>query len=212
MKKTFVKICGITNKEDAAAAIQSGADAVGFVFYPKSPRFISIEIAQAICRSIPSTIMKIGVVVNIENSDTVLFETLDFLDYFQIYGEIDKSVIERLGHKIIKPFSVSDPFSEECLKMYQRCSLFLFDTAVNGYYGGTGKTFNWSIFNRIPRTKPIILAGGLNENNVMEAIQYVKPFMVDVSSSVEIIPGKKDAQKIERFIAACRQADATDAL
>jgi phosphoribosylanthranilate isomerase len=212
MKKTFVKICGITNREDAATAIQSGADAVGFVFYPKSPRFISIETAQAICRSIPSNIMKIGVVVNIENSDNVLFETLDFLDYFQIYGEIDKSVIERLGHKIIKPFSVSDPFSEECLHMYQRCSLFLFDTAVNGYYGGTGKTFNWGIFNRIPRTKPIILAGGLNENNVIEAIRHVKPFMVDVSSSVEIIPGKKDAQKIKRFIAACRQADAIDAL
>ena len=207
MKKTLIKICGITTQEDAEAAVSSGADALGFVFYPKSPRCITFESAHTICAAVPDTVMKIGILVNTKYTDLSILETLDFMNYFQIHGELDHTIIERYGSYIIKAFSISDSFTKNCLLPYSNCAFFLFDTAVNNLFGGTGKSFNWKIVSSIPRIKPLILAGGLTEYNVGEAIRTINPYMVDVSSSVEKYTGIKDALKIERFITAVRRAD-----
>lgn len=204
MKKTFVKICGITNREDAEIAVISGADALGFVFYPKSPRFITTEDARKICEYIPGNILKIGVFVDAESVELAALRTENFLNYFQLHGDESPDFCRRFPGKIIKAFRINNNFNKDVLKDYSTCSMFLFDTKVEGLYGGSGIAFDWNILRSIPRSRPVILAGGLNEDNAAEAIRLVKPYMVDVSSSVESHPGKKDAAKIARFIKSCK--------
>lgn len=204
MKKTLVKICGITNIEDAEIAVASGADALGFVFYTKSPRFIKTEDARKICENIPGNILKIGVFVDAESVELAALHTENILNYFQLHGDESPDLCRRFPGKIIKAFRIKNNFNEDVLKDYSACSMFLFDTKVEGLYGGSGVTFNWNILHSIPRTHPVILSGGLNKDNAAEAIRLVKPYMVDVSSSVESHPGKKDAAKIARFIKAFR--------
>ena len=204
MKKTLVKICGITNREDAEIAVTSGADALGFIFYPKSPRFIKTEDARKICEHIPGNILKIGVFVDADFEELTALHTENFLNYFQLHGNESPDLCRRFPGKIIKAFRINNNFNEDVLKDYSACSMFLFDTKVEGLYGGSGVAFDWNILRLIPRTRPVILSGGLNEDNVAEAIRIVKPYMVDVSSAVESHPGKKDAAKIARFIKSCK--------
>ena len=207
MKKTLVKICGITNRDDAETAVASGADALGFNFYPKSPRYTTEEKAIKICERLPDNIVKIGVFVNagIKLLDKIASE--NFLSYFQFHGDESPNLCERYSGKVVKAFRINSSFDSALLEGYDTCSMFLFDTKVDGQYGGSGLTFDWKILSSLPRTHPFILAGGLNEDNVEGAIRIVKPYMVDVSSSVESSPGKKDPEKVKLFIRACQAAD-----
>lgn len=203
MKKTLVKICGITNREDAEMAAASGADALGFVFYPKSPRFIKIEDAREICNHIQG-IVKIGVFVNPDAGELAALDSDNFLNYFQLHGDESQDLCRRFPGKIIKAFRIDRDFNKDILKDYSACSMFLFDTKVDSLYGGSGISFDWNIVRSIQCSRPVILAGGLNEDNVADVIRLVKPYMVDVSSSVESYPGEKDAVKTARFIKACQ--------
>ncbi len=203
MQQTRVKICGITNKTDAEMAVLHGAHALGFVFYEKSPRSISPSEADAICATLPDKITKIGVVVNAKESFLNKLSEMNFLDYFQFHGDEPPERCNQLKEKAIKAFRVDDTFDVLQINNFEDCAMFLFDTKVRNVYGGSGKSFDWSILQEVPRTHPIILAGGLNEHNVAEAVRNVNPYMVDVSSAVESAPGRKDSQKIKRFIVAC---------
>lgn len=207
MKKTLVKICGITNIRDADAAVKFGADALGFVFYPKSPRYVDVDTARNICGEIPENILKIGVFVN-ENEDKLesVYEE-SFLDYFQLHGDEDPEYCENVNGKVIKSFRINNDFDLSLLKIFDNCDMFLFDTKMENIFGGSGKSFDWSLLSDMPKKHSIILAGGLNEENVCRAIKTVKPDMVDVSSSVESTPGKKDHHKIMEFIKSCRNCN-----
>ena len=204
MKKTLVKICGITNSHDADAAVRIGADALGFVFYQKSPRYVDVDTARKICKTIPGNIMKIGVFVN-ENRDRLesIYEE-GFLDYFQLHGDEDPEYCKNVKGKIIKSFRIKSDFDSSLLRIFGKCAMFLFDTKTDNKFGGSGNTFDWKLLRALPRTHPIILAGGLTEKNVGRAIETLRPDMVDVSSSVESSPGIKDHKKVLRFINSCR--------
>ena len=206
MTKPLVKICGITNKHDAEMAAALGADALGFVMYPKSPRYIAPAKAKNICEMLPGNILKIGVLVNPDAGVLHKLDAENFLNYFQFHGDESPDVCKRYPGKIIKAFRVNSDFDANIVYDYNACSMFLFDAKVEGRYGGSGISFDWSKLAAIPRSHPVIVAGGLNEENVTDAINLVNPYMVDVSSSVELRPGKKDAHKIEGFIKACHNA------
>ncbi|MFC1561696.1 phosphoribosylanthranilate isomerase [candidate division KSB1 bacterium] len=205
--RTKVKICGITCIDDAQAAIDAGADALGFMFYEESPRFIEVDTARNLAIKIPPHISKIGVFVN---ADLRLLDRLDegnFLDYFQFSGDENPSICTRYADRTIKTFHIQRNFKIESIDSYNSCAMYLFDSGSPESYGGTGETFDWSVLTTITIKKDFILAGGLDEFNVGSAITAVNPFMVDVSSGVERSPGKKDHEKIARFIQACRKAD-----
>ena len=196
-----VKICGITNLEDAVLAVKSGADAIGFVFYPSSKRYVSLEKAREISRDLPPFVFRVGVFVN-ESFESVL-NTASFvgLNAVQLHGDESPEFCEKLNEKImvIKAVGISERADVERALEYGKFPVLL-DTKVPGY-GGSGRTFNWSLV--LPyrdRFRYLILSGGLNPENVEEAIEMVKPFAVDVSSGVEISPGKKDHKLVEEFI------------
>ncbi len=203
MKKPLIKICGITNRSDAETAVSLGADALGFVFYLKSARYISPDNAQIICESVPGNILKIAVIVNAEQNYLTMLREKSFLDYYQLHGDETPDMCSKFEGRAIKAFRVGDSFDSSIVNDYSECAMFLFDTKRKGLYGGSGESFNWNALSGVPRTHPFVLAGGLSADNVAEAIRTVDPYMVDVSTAVESQPGKKDARKIERFIAAC---------
>ena len=200
-----VKVCGITNLKDALKAIESGADAIGFVLYPKSKRYVKAKKVREITSQLPPFITKVGVFVN-ENPRNVL-EILSYahLDYAQLHGEETPKECEYIGKdRVIKAFRVKDKNIIDAIKnYYNKVKAILLDTYSKKEYGGTGKTFNWEIAQRVKEEfpqLPLILSGGLSEENVLKAIESVKPFAVDVSSGVEKSPGIKDHQKLESFV------------
>lgn len=200
------KICGITNIEDAQASIKSGCDALGFVFYKKSPRYISPGKAKDIIAQLPKSIIKVGVFVN-SNEQTIkhIAKTCG-LDILQFHGDESPGFCSRFkDYKVIKAFRVGDGFGLENILKYSPFA-FLFDTYSESEMGGTGKRFNWKMIRHVGGIKrPIFLSGGLTEKNVREAIDSVKPDWVDVSSSVEAAPGKKNHKKVEDFIRAAKR-------
>lgn len=196
-----VKICGITNKEDALAACDAGADALGFVFAEagkKRNRYIAPDDALAIIECLPPFVDTVAVVVN--DPLPRLQEYLQFMDYVQLHGDEGPEYGDVLGHRCIKVFHTGIDFdAQEILKYKARA--FLIDTFVSGDPGGTGETGNWNLArNAVATGRPIILAGGLNPDNIAEAIRTVKPMAVDTSSGVESAPGKKDHEQLRRFI------------
>ncbi|MBI4830859.1 MAG: phosphoribosylanthranilate isomerase [Candidatus Lindowbacteria bacterium] len=199
---TRVKICGITNIEDALWAVEQGADAIGFVFAP-SPRRISRDRAKEIREQLPPFVSVVGVFVNPDPSNArEVFEHVG-LDFVQFYGSDERHFLRESALKrrnLIHAISVA---STAELSLIERSSAatILMDTKVEGKAGGTGKTFDWSIAEKAKAYgKPIILSGGLNLNNVETAIRIASPEAVDVSSSVESTPGKKDPAKVREFI------------
>lgn len=201
-----VKICGITNLEDAMVSIEAGCDALGFVFYKKSPRYIRPEEAKEIIKQIPESIKKVGVFVN-EKEQNIKCIAKDLkLNILQFHGdELPEFCRKFKNYKIIKALRIKD---KDSLKRLGRYSVwaFLFDAYQKNLFGGTGKNFDWKIIKDINlRPKNIFLSGGLSVKNVKEAINLIKPNWVDVSSSVEIRPGKKDHRKIKEFIRAVRK-------
>ena len=200
---TKVKICGLKTEDHVHAAIQSNADFIGFVFAP-SKRQISIDTAKNLAALIPTTIKKVGVVVN-ETSETLhhLFNEVG-LDYIQYHGDESPTFIDEVGLPAIKAFSISESFNWKQLANYD-VDYFLLDAPGKTHRGGSGVTFNWELLNNCPIPKDkIILAGGLNAENVKTAIMITEPFAVDVSSGVEI-DGIKNSKLIQQFIEAVKK-------
>lgn len=200
------KICGITRVEDALAAAAAGADAIGLVFYAKSPRAVSVQQAREIIAALPPFVTTVGLFVNASRCE--LSEILEAvpLDLLQFHGDETPAECEGYNRPWIKALRVrpGDDLEASC-KLYAKASGILLDTYVAGVPGGTGEAFDWSL---VPDhlSKPIILAGGLSPDNVAAAIAQVRPYAVDVSGGVEQSKGIKDAARIEAFIDAVRRA------
>lgn len=194
-----VKICGITSPEDAMMAVEAGADALGFVFYDKSPRNINPLAAANIIAKLPPFIQTVGLFVN-EELEKINW-TADYcgLDLVQLHGDETPEECLEVNRRVIKAFRIHDIVSIEPLHKYQVCG-YLLDAWCPDSYGGTGKTFNWEMAAAARQYGRIILAGGLSPDNVIDAIRQVRPYAVDVSSGVESAPGKKDAEKMKEFI------------
>jgi phosphoribosylanthranilate isomerase len=201
-----VKICGITNVTDAQAAIEAGADLLGFVFFEKSPRHISVKAASEIARQLPPSVARVGVFVNAR--EELISEALGKcgLNVLQFHGEETPEDCVKFGVMSMKAFRVRDAESLRELPAYQT-DAWLLDAYASGQRGGTGVTFNWDLAAEAQKFgRPIFLAGGLTPENVAEAVRRVRPFAVDVSSGVEAAPGQKDVAKVRAFIKAARQA------
>ena len=194
-----VKICGTTSLKDAFLAVESGADAIGFIFYKMSPRNISQKEAKEIILQLPPFIETVGVFVN-ETSDKInrIAEQCK-LNSIQLHGEESPALCRRVKRKVIKAFRVKNADSLKSIASY-KVSGFLLDSYNDGSKGGTGQVFDWNLALRVKKQGPVILAGGLNPYNVFTAIHRVKPYGVDVCSGVENSPGIKDHEKIRAFI------------
>jgi phosphoribosylanthranilate isomerase len=200
-KNTKIKICGITNLADALASVRAGCDALGFIFYKKSPRYINPIKAKEVIAHLPKAIIKIGVFVNAKEKDIVKIARLCRLDMLQFHGDESSKFCERFNrYKVIKVFRVKNRIDPEKLKAYKTFA-YLFDTFVPSKIGGTGRVFNWKALDNLGKLKQkLFLSGGLNQENICQAIKIVNPDWVDVSSYLEIKPGKKSHKKIKRFI------------
>ena len=202
---TAIKICGITNREDALFAANLGVDALGFIFAP-SPRQVTAKQAREIIDSLPPFVNKVGVFLNHPREVVAQMALYCGLDTIQLHGEESPQDCQHLGAKVVKAFRVKDQDSLRDLPLYQ-VSAFLLDTYLPGQPGGTGKTFNWELAKAAKKHGPIILAGGLNPENIREAIQRIKPYGVDISSGVEERPGKKDWQKLVKLVKEIRREE-----
>jgi phosphoribosylanthranilate isomerase len=200
-----VKICGITSLDDALHACACGADALGFVFYEKSPRCIAQETAAAIIRELPPFVATVGLFVNEEPERIEEIAHFCDLGIVQLHGDERPDECDFTPRRLIKALRVKDAASLAGYEEY-RVSALLLDAWVKGAYGGTGHSFNWELAAQVARQRPVILAGGLTPENVAEAVRTVRPYAVDVSSGVEAAPGKKDPAKVAAFITAARRA------
>lgn len=198
-----VKICGITNLEDALMAVEAGADALGFVFFKGSPRYISPEEAAAVTRLLPPFVQIVGLFVNEELTTVNSVADRCGIDIVQLHGEESPEYCIGVKRRVIKAFRVKDASVLEQPGAYQVAGCLL-DAWSATAPGGTGKVFNWEIAARATGSHRIILAGGLTPENVAVAIAAVKPYAVDVSSGVEAAPGKKDADLVRLFIRNAR--------
>ncbi len=200
MKRTRVKICGITRLEDALVAIDSGADALGFVFYKPSPRYIDPEEAAAIIRQLPAFVTTTALFVNENSAEIDRILQLTRIDLIQFHGDECPELCASFARPYIKAIRMKEGILlEQKCKDYSTAQAILLDAYRAGVPGGTGDVFDWQ---RIIQPYParIILAGGLSSDNVAEAIKIVAPYAVDVSGGVEASKGIKDANKIEMFI------------
>lgn len=196
-----VKICGITNLEDALAASEYGADALGFVFYKKSPRSVSCADAKAIIKKLPPYITCVGVFVNEDKERIRKIAEQTGIHVVQLHGDEPPSACRISGYPVIKAIRVKSLDNMDMIKNYWgKVSAFLLDTYSPQTYGGTGQLFNWEIALEAKQFGRIILAGGLSPENVEQAVRYVKPYAIDVSSGVEEEKGKKDLEKMKQFI------------
>ena len=201
-----VKICGITNLPDARVAAEAGADVLGFVFYERSPRFVSLEAAAEIIRELPPFMIKAGVFVNAPE-DFVLRAVRDCgLNLLQFHGDETPDYCLQFGLMSMKAFRVRDASSLEAVRSYPT-DAWLLDAYNPDKLGGTGEAFNWDLAREAQTWgRPIFLAGGLNPGNAAEAIRRARPYALDVSSGVEASPGRKDHAKVRAFIEAARGA------
>jgi phosphoribosylanthranilate isomerase len=199
-----VKICGITNLADAQAAVEAGADALGFVFYEKSPRFVSMKTAAEISRALPPFITRVGVFVN-PSKELVLKAVAECgLSLLQFHGDEPPEFCAQFDSMSMKAFRIRDAGSLKELPKY-KTDAWLLDAYSSDTLGGTGGVFNWDLAVEAQKSgRPIFLAGGLTPENVADAVRKVQPFGVDVSSGVESSPGKKDHAKVRAFINAAK--------
>ncbi len=200
MSTPLVKICGLTNIEDTLAAIDLGADFLGFNFYAQSPRYLSYAKAKKIFDEIPPNIPKVGVFVNEAYENIIDLTQLLELDYLQFHGDESPEFCNRMGHAWWKAIRLSSEEEIEKISSYES-EWILIDAYVKGQYGGTGMKPDWDLAKRAKNlNKKIFLAGGLGPENVQLAIATLQPYAVDVASGVEAKPGKKDLKKMEDFI------------
>ena len=194
-----IKICGITNTNDALECVKLKVDFIGFIFYKKSKRFINLEQAQTIIKSLNTEINKVGVFVN--ETTQVINEYVKALglDYVQLHGEEQPKMIEEIKCKTIKAFSVGSSSLKEVVLEYDS-EYWLFDSSDDNLKGGTGKSFDWNLITDIDSKNKIILSGGLNENNIVSAIENRNINFFDMCSGVESSPGHKDIQKLKSIV------------
>lgn len=204
---TRIKICGLTRPQDVDAAVAAGADAIGLVFHPQSPRYVDLTQAVALVRRIPPLVTVVGLFVNAAPEDVRARLAAVPIHLLQFHGDEDDAYCRQFGRPFLKAVRVRpgvDVLRE--MAAFPSAQAILLDAFVEGY-GGGGRTFDWALAPREP-SKPIILSGGLGADNVGEAIRRLHPAAVDVSSGVELGKGIKDAEKMRAFIAAVRRADA----
>ncbi|MDZ7839783.1 MAG: phosphoribosylanthranilate isomerase [Gammaproteobacteria bacterium] len=205
--RTRVKICGITDPDDAHAAVAAGADALGFVFHKPSARYLAPEHAAGIIRRLPAFVSAVGVVVDLEPAELDNIARTSGVGYFQFHGSEDPPACEAAGLPFLKALRVKpDTDIHSDAVRFSRARGFLLDAFVEDMPGGTGSMFDWS---RIPASMPapVFLAGGLTMDNVFDAVRTVRPYGVDVSSGVERSPGEKDRELIRTFMQSVRDAD-----
>lgn len=198
-----VKVCGMTSLEDAQYAVECGADAVGFIFYKKSPRAVTAKQAKSITAKLPPFVQRVGVFVN--ETAEVIERTVKTcgLDVVQLHGDESPAFCKRIAGKVVKAIRVKDAASVNDLSHYA-VDAFLLDAYKEGEWGGTGERFNWNLVKQARKHGPVILAGGLDPANVAEGIRRCRPYGVDVCSGVESKPGKKNLKKVRAFIEAVR--------
>jgi phosphoribosylanthranilate isomerase len=200
-----VKVCGITTPEDARAAADSGADAIGLVF-AQSPRRLSAQRAREIAAALPEGVLKVGIFVNTEPEEVLRIATEVGLDYAQLHGdESPESVttVREGGVEVIKALRVRDAASLGVMEEYG-AELFLLDAFSDEARGGTGERFDWSLAKSLRGRGNIVVSGGLTPENVREAIRFFEPYGVDASSSLEDVPGKKNEERVRRFVSAAK--------
>jgi phosphoribosylanthranilate isomerase len=199
-----VKICGITNYEDAQAVVDAGADALGFVFYPPSPRYVSPEQAEQIIQKLPPFVTTVGLFVDVALDTVNDMAARCGLDRIQLHGRETPEFCRQVKHPVIKAFRIRNAESLRHLPGY-KVSAYLLDAYVEGALpGGTGSSFSWELAARAKPYGPVILAGGLTPENVKTAIEQTRPYGVDVSTGVECAPGVKDHRKVREFIARAK--------
>jgi phosphoribosylanthranilate isomerase len=200
MMRTRVKICGITRAEDAICAVQNGADAIGLVFYPASPRNVSVAQAIEIVQQIPAFVSVVGLFVNADANAIKAIISAVKLDMLQFHGDETPDECNQFGLAYLKAIRVRPETNlVQCVADFGQAKALLLDTYTEGVAGGTGHVFDWNLIPKV-LAKPVILAGGLNAQNVAQAINQVKPYAVDVSGGVEATKGIKDAKKIADFM------------
>jgi phosphoribosylanthranilate isomerase len=196
-----VKICGITCLEDAMLAVEAGADALGFMFYPPSPRSVRPDAVRRIVELLPPFVARVGVFVNADEEQIRLTIREAGIDTIQLHGKEPVELCRNLAPlPVMKAFRMEGPGSLNALTPYTGCA-WLLDSYVAGVFGGTGQTFNWDLAcEAVRRGGKVVLAGGLTPDNVARAVAAVSPYGVDVSSGVETSPGKKDPDKVRAFV------------
>lgn len=205
VQRVRVKMCGTTRREDALAAMRYGVDALGFIFYSKSPRYIAPENVVAIVKSLPPFIDRVGVFVNAPYTEVIRAATCG-LTYLQLHGdesaEYCRTIREMLPFcGIVKAFRVSEKSRAEEFEQYRECvDAFLLDTYSKDEHGGTGRVFDWSVIDSLQLHSPVILAGGLTPENIASAIAAVRPYAVDINSGVELQPGIKDHGRLKSLM------------
>lgn len=208
MSRVKVKICGVRTLEEGQAALDAGADALGFNFWPPSARYVEPDLVREMINSLSPIVCKVGVFVN-EEANRVLDVASELgLNAVQLHGDESPEFCDQLGSiKTIKAIRVGQDFDLSLIQKY-RVDMVLLDSSVKGSYGGTGRRFDWRVALEAKRLAPIILAGGLTTENVWDAITHVRPAAIDVCSGVEAAPGRKDLEKLQRFMAIVANANA----
>ena len=204
-----VKICGVTSAVDALFALEQGADALGFNFVPGTPRCLEAQTAREIALRLPPFGTRVGIFVNEDTEKVEAISRNAGLDGVQLHGDESPETCRRLrekGFRVIRGLRVRGPETLKEADHFEECTLLL-DAYSEGMLGGSGKTFDWDLACEIAKKRPVILSGGLNPENVEEAIRWVRPYGVDVSSGVEgQVPGRKDPERVRCFIENARAA------
>jgi phosphoribosylanthranilate isomerase len=204
-----VKICGITNAADALAAVDAGANLLGFNFYEKSARYLTESAAAKIRAQLSGNVESVGIFVNASAANIAALCNSLKLHAAQVHGDEPPEAVAELARSVpvIKAFRVEPEFSLKTLDEYGDAFAFLFDAATTGQYGGTGRTTDWDVARRAAKDHRIILAGGLKVENVAAAVRIVRPYGIDVASGVESKPGKKDHGRLREFIQEVRRGE-----
>jgi phosphoribosylanthranilate isomerase len=207
--ETKVKICGITRRDDADAAVNEGAAAIGFIFVRSSPRYIDPDAAREIIRSLPPFVTPVGVIAGISRQEALALVANTGVRYLQLHDPGRADDFKDFPVPYYKVFHVSSEFSPEQVKGSKR-NVFMLDAFVEGKLGGTGKVFDWNIAIQAKQYGRVILSGGINPENIGDAIRRVAPYAIDVSSGVEGSAGIKDHGKIRQLFEAVRSAQSNE--
>jgi phosphoribosylanthranilate isomerase len=209
MNRLFVKVCGITSPDDGVAAAEAGADAVGLVFWPGSPRAVTLERARAIGAALPPFVVRVGVFVDAAREWMARVADSVGLDLLQLHGDEPPETFDELPRRALKAVRVGDGFApEDALRYEGQAAGLLLDTRTPRTPGGTGRPFDWSLARGVrERSRFLLLAGGLTPDNVRAAIEEIRPDGVDASSSLEAAPGRKDHGRVRAFVQAVRAVE-----
>lgn len=203
---TKIKICGLTRSRDVKAAVDLGVDALGFIL-AESPRNISLECAARLMKGLPPFVSTVAVVMNPDQVKLTEIVCSGLFSHVQFHGQEDPDILNDLPVKTIKTFSIETEADLRNTEKYQKADYFLFDTRVGKSSGGTGKTFDWTLIQKITEKKPFILAGGLGPENVLQAIRSCSPAAVDLNSRLESEPGKKDPERMRQAVIRIRESE-----